>query len=239
TGSAAPLSLVGLSFDKPCLPTATPAPRIGESNSDMFPPPAVSRHLRGRVFAGLLSAGLAACAQGPPAESPAQPGVTAVAPEAPLPRFIGVIGPEAQHAPPFLGVPGTNYYRLRSFIDRKTGETLHQLYISDSYSGEQRDWNAARDEAGRPLRFIEISRNEISCEGGCSYLEEFVATIPEAELRADPQGLTVIFTARSGAEKRVSISAAQIAAQLAAVDARRNPVRRTSQPAPQPPSAHQ
>ena len=57
-------------------------------------------------------------------------------------RFISFIGPRAQHAPPFLGIPETNFYCLRSFVDRRTGETAHQLYVTDSYFGADRGWNA-------------------------------------------------------------------------------------------------
>ena len=141
-----------------------------------------------------------------------------------MPRFIGVIGTRAQHDPPFLGVQGTNFYCLRSFIDRQTGETRDQLYVSDSYAGAERHWDAARDGAGHPLRFIAIGQHEITCEGGCSYLEEFAADIPESELRANPQGLKVSFTARSGAEMTILVSGDQIAKQLAAVDAGRGPI---------------
>jgi hypothetical protein len=173
----------------------------------------------------LLSMALTACAQVRPPEGPAQTSaVAAPAPDDPSPRFIGVIGTRAQHTLPFLGVPDTNFYCLRSFVDRPTGDTQHQLYVSDSYSGTERQWNAARDDMGRPLRFIEIGRNEITCEGGCSYLEEFAAVIPESVLRSSPQGLTITFTDRSGAEKTIALSASQITAQLAVVDTRRSPV---------------
>lgn len=190
----------------------------------------------------LLAATVTACAQQSATESPAQPAAAAapgaaVAPtgEEPSSRFIGVIGTRAQHAPLFLGVAETNFYCLRSFVDRRTGETEHQLYVSDSYSGTERRWKAARDAAGRPLRFIEVSRNQITCDGGCSFVEEFAANIPESELRASPEGLTVIFTAGSGAEKRIVVSSAQISAQLAAVDMRRTPVQPASALA-QPPA---
>ena len=188
----------------------------------------------------LLGSALAACAQLPP-QDPARPGAAAAAaPETATPRFIGVVGTRTQHAPPFLGVPETNFFCLRSFVDSQTGETQHQLYVSDSYSGAERRWKAARNDAGRPLRFIEIGRNEITCDGGCSYLEEFAASIPESELRANPQGLTVVFSAGSGAEKRISVSGAQISAQLAAVDNGRHPVRPAAAPAaPQSLSSHQ
>src|SRR5215471_14765788 len=105
------------------------------------------RFTAGIVF--LLSAALCSCAQ--PAATPdskaAQEG------EASLPRFVGLVGTKTQHAPLFLGVPDTNFYCLRSFIDRRSGETRHQLYVSDSYSDAERRWDTARDGAGHALRF--------------------------------------------------------------------------------------
>jgi hypothetical protein len=135
-------------------------------------------------------------------------------------RFIGLTGPQLQHAEPFLGVPGTNFYALRTWIDRQSGETVHQLYVSDSYTGPPRDWNAARDAQGRPLRFIAVSRNEITCQQNrCSYAEEFAAAIPETELRnAAGTGLTVIFVARSGAQKTVAVPGELVKAQVTALD---------------------
>jgi hypothetical protein len=136
-------------------------------------------------------------------------------------RFIALLGQKAQHAPPYLGTPGTNFYCLRSFVDRKTGQTADQLYVADSYDGAEHNWNAARDDAGRAQVFIPISHDEIACDGGCSYVEEFAANIPESELRASPRGLSMIFTDHAGDEKTIKVSAAQIAAQIAAVDAQR------------------
>src|SRR5215470_3158876 len=188
------------------------------------------------LFAILLGAALAACAQSPSRQAPAHNGATATADDPP-PRFIGVIGTRERHSPPFLGVPETIFYILRSFLDSQTGETLHQLYVSDSYSGAVRHWNGARDGAGRPLRFLEISEHEITCERGCAYVEEFAADIPEGELWGNPEGLRVTFSARSGDEKTVVVSGHQIAAQLAAIDAKRNPTQPAA--AQVPPSAHQ
>ena len=139
-------------------------------------------------------------------------------------RFIGFIGPKAQHAPRFLDIPETNFYCLRSFVDRRTGETAHQLYVSDSYFGAERDWSAARDSAGSPLQFVKISHDEISCDAGCSYVEEFAAILLESKLRASPGGLAVTFISPSGDEKTIVISGDRIAAQLAAIDAKRGPV---------------
>ena len=132
-------------------------------------------------------------------------------------RFVTLAGPRLQHAEPFLGVEDTNFYLLRSMIDTRTGEIAHQLYVEDSYFGAERGWNAARDATGQPLRFIPIGKNQITCENGCSYAEEFAAVLPEALLRANPQGLTVVFTARSGAAKTISVPAGLVGKQLAAL----------------------
>jgi hypothetical protein len=183
------------------------------------------------ILAASLGLALAACAQ-----APVQPRAAATAPageEAPS-RFVGLIGTRAQHAPPFLGVPETNFYCLRSFLDRQTGETRHQLYVSDSYSGPERHWDAARDGAGHVLRFLEVNRHQITCDGGCSYVEEFAADIPESELRTNPDGLKVTFGAQSGADKTITISGNQITAQLAAVDAVHNPGVPTGAPPSRP-----
>ncbi len=193
---------------------------------------------RGRGILGAsLGLALAACAQvPPPPEAPAQPSAAAVAQaRGDIPsRFVGLIGTRAQHAPPYLGVPETNFYCLRSFLDRQTGETRHQLYVSDSYSGLERHWDAARDGGGRTLRVLEITRHEITCDGGCAYTEEFAADIPESELRANPNGLKVTFGAQSGADKTITISGSQITAQLAAVDAVHNPAVPIAAPPPRP-----
>jgi len=59
-------------------------------------------------------------------------------------RFVGFIGPKAQHAPRFLDIPETNFYCLRSFVDRRTGETAHQIVISGDTIAAQLAAIAAR-----------------------------------------------------------------------------------------------
>jgi hypothetical protein len=132
-------------------------------------------------------------------------------------RFVVLSGPQLRHAEPFLGIASTNFYLLRSFIDTQTGETVHQLYVEESYPGAERNWNAARLAAGGGLRFVPISKNEITCELNCSYAEEFAAALPDALLRASPQGFTVVFSARAGIEKTVVVPGDLIVKQLAAV----------------------
>ncbi len=176
------------------------------------------RACRRGLAAAALALALAACAhQGPLTEATA--GVTAR--EDLTRRFVIFIGARSQHAPPFLDTPGTNFYCLRSFLDRNTGAASYQVYVSDSYLGAERGWDGAHDGTGAALGFAHISTDEITCDGGCSYAEEFAAVIPESELRASPQGLSVTFTAPAGEQMTVALTGAQIAAQLAAMAAGR------------------
>ncbi len=172
-----------------------------------------------KAFAAAVLLALTGCAGlsgTPPPSVQSATGVTRST--EPSGRFITFVGPRRPHAEPFLGVPGTNFTALRSSIDTKTGESVHQLYVEDSYFGAERNWEAAADPAGQKLRFIAISKNQITCENGCSYAEEFAAGLPEALLRARPQGLPITFTAHSGARQTIIVPGDLIAKQLAAVD---------------------
>jgi hypothetical protein len=133
-------------------------------------------------------------------------------------RFIAFVGPKKQHTEPFLGVEGTNFFCLRSWLDNKTGDTAHQLYVADSYYGGPFLWNGVYDSADTKLKFIAISRNQISCEQGCSFADEFAASLPEAYLRTHRDGFAVTFTSSNGKTLAVSVPPALITAQLDAVD---------------------
>jgi hypothetical protein len=172
-------------------------------------------------IAGVLAAfALAACAT--PGEVPtAASSTTAAVTQQQRGPFIVLAGPKRRHAEPFVGVPSTNYYLLRSFIDTRTGAVAHQLYLQDSYLGAERVWNAARLATGQTLRFLPISKSEVLCEKDCSFAEEFAAALPEPLLRANPQGLTVVFTARAGNQKTIAVPGDLVAKQLAAVVAAR------------------
>jgi len=172
------------------------------------------------LLAVFLGMALTSCAQLTPRQSDSGVLVTE-AREDSSHRFILFMGPRAQHAPPFLDIPETNFYCLRSFVDRRTDKTAHQLYVTDSYFGAERGWNAARDSAGAPLPFVAIGHDEITCDAGCSYVEEFAANLPESLLRSSLKGLAVTFSARSGGVKTIVVPGDRITAQLAAVDARR------------------
>jgi hypothetical protein len=172
----------------------------------------------GLALTMMFAAALGACA--PLAPSPGDTaGAAAVAVRENLSgRYIALIGPKAQHDPPYLGAPGTNFFCLRSFVDRQTGAAAHQLYVAASYDA-LRDWDAAHDGVGQALELVPVSRYKIACDsrGECSYAEEFAAILPENELRANTGGFSVSFTDRAGDAQKITVSGGQAEAQLAAV----------------------
>jgi hypothetical protein len=133
-------------------------------------------------------------------------------------RFIAFVGQRRQHTAKFLDVDDTNFFTLRSWYDNKTGEAAHQLYIADSYFGPPQKWYGVHDADNKTLKFIPISRNEITCEQGCSYADEFAAELSEDYLRAHKDGLALIFTSSDGKNLPVNVPADLVGAQLAAVD---------------------
>jgi hypothetical protein len=151
-------------------------------------------------------------------------------------RFIGLVGQRTQHEAPFLGVPDTNYFLLRSWMDTSTGEIVHQLYVEDSYFGSKRKWDAASAN-GQSLRFVPISVNEITCDQNCSYAEEFAAALPDPLLRASAGGLAVRFTAKAGADKLVLVRGDLIQKQLSAVDQARSTLPTVTTAAVAPPTS--
>ena len=143
-------------------------------------------------------------------------------------KFLEFVGPRQQHTEAFLGVDDTNYFCLRSWVDTRTGEVAHQLYVEDSYYGSPYRWSGASEADGKPLRFIPISRNEISCEQGCAYADEFAAELPEDYLRAHQGGMTLIFTSSDGNNLTAKVPGDLVAAQLAAVDTVRGVAAKTA-----------
>jgi hypothetical protein len=137
-------------------------------------------------------------------------------------KFLAFVGPKLFHTEPFLGVDDTNYFCLRSWLDSRTGEVAHQVYVEDSYYGSPYRWDGAQETDRGDLRFIPISRNEVTCELGCSYADEFAAVLPEDLLRARrDSGLSVTFTSQTGKTLTVNVPAPFIAEELSAVDATR------------------
>ncbi len=193
---------------------------------------------RRALAAALLGAQLAGCTAMTTTERDlSSPGQNGIAVREDLSgRFVALIGPRIQDDPPYLGVPRTNYSCLRTLIDRKTGEMAQQLYVSASYEANH-DWDAAHDHAGRTLTFLPISRLPIACTGTdkCAYAEEFAAKFPESLLNENPRGFSVTFADRAGHTQTIAVTAAQVAAQQAALAQYRQSVAAaTAAPAPRP-----
>jgi hypothetical protein len=177
---------------------------------------------RHALAAALLGLAVSACAANAPAPAPAAqvPKTPAVVVREDLsPRYIEFIGPKILFAKPFLDVPDTNYFALRSWLDKKTGAVAHQLYVSESYVGARRTWLGARDGQGDALPVVAISSHEIACDPGCFYTDDFAASLSDALLRKSLGGLAVTLTAKGGTEKTIAVPAAIVKAELATVDA--------------------
>jgi hypothetical protein len=173
---------------------------------------------RSRLLAPMLLLALAGCGALEGEAPPVAPSPDMVARGGePGGRFLSLVGPRRQFAPPFLGVPGTNYDLLRSWIDTKNGGQRTQLYVEDSYAGKERSYDTARTEAGEALKFVPISRNEIACDNGCSYAEEFAADLPAPLLAAHRRGLGVVFAAKSGPDLTIAVPGDLVDKQLAAL----------------------
>src|SRR5262249_8491158 len=126
-------------------------------------------------------------------------------------KFLALVGPRKQHDRPFLDVSDTNFYCLRSFLDTRSGKAVHQLYVQYSYQGGPHKWSGAHDENKRELRFLAFNRNEITCEFGCSYADEFAADLPESLLRQSSNGLAVTFTGEKRTAKTITVDRELIA----------------------------
>ena len=174
-----------------------------------------------RLPALLIVVLLSGCAAPGPATPPRSANETVTRQTVQGGRFIELIGPPRQFAAPFLGVPGTNFFALRSWIDTQSGNESTQLYVEDSYVGDERDYRAARIAGGNAGKFVPISKNEIVCQPGCSYAEEFAADLPAAPLAATTGDLTVVFSAKAGPDLAITVPAELIAEQRAAVAAAR------------------
>jgi hypothetical protein len=176
---------------------------------------------RPRVLAAaLLGLALSACAQGRPAPVAGGPGHPAVVVRQDVSRrYIEFIGPKMPYAKPFLGVPDTNYFALRSWLDRRTGAITHQLYVSESYFGPRRHWASARDQVGDPLPVAAIGSHEIACNPACSYSDDVAASLSDALLQKSRGGLAVTFIGEGGRQKTIVVPAALVEVELATVEA--------------------
>jgi hypothetical protein len=127
-----------------------------------------------------------------------------------------------------LSIPSGDAF-LRAAIQKKSGKLLIQLFQSMRYGGNWRFYNGATYESmDGPVqaKFNSISRDVISCRGGCLYVEYVYFLVDEKVLRDfaskyQPGNLTgwqYKFNSRSGDSWKGSVSAAEISGFLRALD---------------------
>lgn len=118
---------------------------------------------------------------------------------------------------------------FRAAVHKKTGESLIQLYQSITYQGNWRFYHGATYESSHgPVHadFKTMSRDVVTCAGGCVYTEQMYFLVDEKVLRdfatkyqvGQPVVWQYKFNSKSGEPWKDSISAAEISGFLRALD---------------------
>lgn len=124
------------------------------------------------------------------------------------------LGPEISFREEINLFDYTDYaYRMRGIVDKKTGLTLHQLYIDIRYPADWRWYESAYLIGGESLEVRGISNNVGGCGHYACTLEETIGiSIPPEALNQD--GLNVKISARSGHEDILRIPGSYMTAYL-------------------------
>ena len=190
-----------------------------------------------------LALGLAACSvpcdheipliiAGPAAKAPAtgQPGRWRITRRnEPLDHRIVLVGevvPEHPADQPACLVPEDSV-RLESLVDTQTAAVRHELHVTDFITSTGwRYWNAAKVANGDTLVFHALDRMVGECSdfslNGCRHSETFAVDLADTLVRNRlDKGLTVEAGSVTGHSQGFALTAEQLKAQLAAVDALR------------------
>jgi hypothetical protein len=173
--------------------------------------------LRKQFLCSVLMVTLLGCAvhELPPSSPPPQTAVTVE--ERPSESFTTFLGIKQ----PYPG-DASNTYFLRSVVEKTDGQVAHQLYVSNYYKSSEGwvVWSKAHGEDAHPIEFVAIHRGVLSCgaDSGCALEEEFGAVIPDTMLRAHQGGFSVTFSAETGQEMVLHLTAQQIQQQLKAIE---------------------
>jgi len=169
-----------------------------------------------RLGAVLMGLALVACAPRAQQQQPQQPQAIRIEDDQFSPRatIIGTRVADDQ--------TGGEWF-IRSFVDKRTGEVDHQLYVHVSYFGDRRRYDMATDDHATLLPFTRIERDRGACTyGSCDYDEDFGLGLRDAVLRERAgTGFQVKAVAHSSDSIIMTIAPGQIQPQLAAVDAYR------------------
>lgn len=171
-----------------------------------------------RLCVALIALAVAACA--PRATQPP-----------PQPQAVEFQDDQFSQEATFVGIEQTDNqtrgtvtdWFIRSFVDKRSGEVSHQLYVHVSYLGERRRYERATDDRATTLPLSPIERLRGSCShGDCDYDEDFALGLRDPILRERAgTGFQVKVVAHSGDSIILTIAPGQIVPQLASVDAYR------------------
>jgi hypothetical protein len=120
---------------------------------------------------------------------------------------------------------GTNYFHhVRSWVDRDTGIARHQLYVNILYADARRGYDRAANDDAQDMSVTRIGfEKDRGCKGMCSYSETIGIDLPESLMEAKAaNGLQIKLYAHSGDSLILDIPAAEITAQLQAIDGYRH-----------------
>ncbi len=129
-----------------------------------------------------------------------------------------LVGPELK-VDPFVGIDHDS--RLRTFIDKKTGEVANQLYVHITYTGKEwKFYETASDDTANFLPLKKITSDSSHCDKlfGCIYTEDVVVEFDEATLEGREGKIYEIkLSPKFGDGLIITVSTEQIALQLAAI----------------------
>ena len=118
----------------------------------------------------------------------------------------------------YIGDDLKGAFFLRSFINKKTKDVTHQLYIYCTYHWNWRFYNSAHLSGGKALEFTEIRRDFNCTDGICTYYEHFGAYISDEFLRKNTEGFSVKISAKSGDNAVINVKSNQVIEQLKEID---------------------
>src|SRR5579859_7635524 len=159
--------------------------------------------------------------------------------------LVGAAGPHSALAAPAVAVQDDNFspsatfvgpaqainplagtyrqWRLRSWVNKSSHVVTHQLYVDTNYMWGRRSWDAATDDHAGEHRVVRIAFSAPGCRGrdktGCVFYETVGVELDDDFVRQHADGFQIRLTARSGDDLILTVTAAQIAPVLEAIDA--------------------
>jgi hypothetical protein len=127
-------------------------------------------------------------------------------------RVATVVGIEEK-----IGADPMSFSRffIRSWIDKESGNVIHQIYVFYSYSGQNwRFYQRANSQEAQPLELTEIDRDVNCYQYGCTYYETLGVMIADEYLRNHLNGFSIKISARSGHSFIIEVTPEQIKSQL-------------------------